>query len=167
MENNTPVTLERQVLALLKKNARMPLSEMADRLNSTEEAVAAAIQTLERERVILGYAPIVAADSASQEVRALIEVKVQPERDSGFDNVAKNLARFSEVEAVRLVSGHYDLHLEVVGRSLQDVAHFVARKLASQDGVKSCQTLFLLKKYKEAGIQTDEEEQHERLKVVP
>jgi DNA-binding Lrp family transcriptional regulator len=160
-------TLERKVLALLKTNARMPSAEIAERLAVAVEDVEAAIKRMEKEGVILGYATVIASDYDRSEVRAIIEVQVQPERDSGFDKISKTLAKFSEVEAVRLVSGHYDLHLEVVGKSLQDVAHFVARKLSSQDGVKSCQTLFLLKKYKEAGLQLDKDEQYERLKVVP
>lgn len=152
---------------MLKTNARMPSAEIAERLASTAAEVDAAIASMEKEGIILGYATVVSSDYDSSEVRAIIEVQVQPERDSGFDKISKTLAKFREVEAVRLVSGHHDLHLEVVGKSLQDVAHFVARKLSSQDGVKSCQTLFLLKKYKEAGLQLDKDEQHERLKVVP
>ena len=163
MSHNDNNTLERKVLALLKTNARMASSEIAERLATTVENVEAAIAKLENDGVILGYAPIIAPDYDNGEVRAIIEVQVQPERDSGIDKISKTLAKFSEVEAVRLVSGHHDLHLEVVGNSLQDVAHFVARKLSSQDGVKSCQTLFLLKKYKEAGLQLDKDEQHVRL----
>ncbi len=161
-------TIESKVLALLKRNARIPVQEMADRLNATAAEVEAVIARLEKERVILGYKPILAAEcDNADEVRAIIEVQVQPERDTGFDQIARRLGRFSEVIAVYLVSGHYDLHLEVVGRSLQEVALFVAKKLATQDGVKSCQTLFLLKKYKEAGITVEKEEHYERLKVTP
>ena len=160
-------TLKRNILALLKRNARMSTQEIADRLNLTAAEVEALIKQLEEEHLILGYTTLTAPDHDANEVRAIIEVQVQPERETGFDKIAQKLAKFSEVVAVYLVSGHYDLHLEVIGHSLQDVAHFVASKLASQDGVKSCATLFLLKKYKEAGIELDKEEQYERLKVVP
>lgn len=156
-----------KVLALLKRNARMPSQEIADRLNITLFEADEIISGLEKNRVVLGYAPLVDADTEPEIVRAIIEVQVQPERDSGFDNIATKLAKFPEVSAVYLVSGHYDLHLEIVGLSLQEVAHFVAVKLSSQPGVKSCQTLFMLKKYKEAGIEFFKEEPYERLKVSP
>ena len=159
--------LDKEILALLKHNARMSNAEIADRLNTTEAKAAAAIAKLEADGQLLGYAAITASETDGDQVRAIIEVQVQPERVNGFNKVARQLAHFDEVVSVYLVSGRYDLHLEVVGRSLQDVAHFVASKLSSQSGVKSCATLFLLKKYKEAGIELDKEEKYERLKVVP
>ncbi len=158
---------QEQVLSLLKRNARMSAQEIADRLNLTPEQVEAVISELENEHVIYGYTPILPADCEVGGVRAIIEVAVQPERENGFDGIAEKLSKFPEVAAVYLVSGHYDLHLEVIGSSLQEVAHFVARKLASQDGVKSCQTLFLLKKYKEAGLAFTKDEPYERLQVTP
>ena len=156
-----------RLLDLLKGNARMPLREMAERLAVTQKAVEAELSALEAEGVVLGYTAVIAPEKEGEQVRALIEVQVQPERDSGFNSVAERLARFDEVVSVYLVSGHYDLHLEVVGRSLQDVAHFVASKLASQPGVRSCATLFLLKKYKEGGFAFEPEQPVERLKVSP
>lgn len=159
--------LKKKVVSLLGRNARMPESEMAGRLGVPEGEVHAAIGELEKDRVIVGYTAVVSEQFVSDEVRAIIEVAIQPERDTGFDNVAERLAHFPEVRSAYLVSGKYDLRLEVVGKSLQDVAAFVAGKLASQDGVKSTATYFLLKKYKEAGIQFAKEEKHERLKIVP
>ncbi len=159
--------LKKEVLSLLKRNARFSAKEMADRLGTSEEEVLATITELENERTIVGYTAIVSDEAESDEVRAIIEVAIQPERDTGFDNVAERLARFPEVRSAYLVSGKYDLRLEVVGNSLQAVASFVAGKLASQDGVKSCATYFLLKKYKESGVQFAREEKHERLKIVP
>jgi len=161
------LSLRNKVLALLKKNARMPLQEMADRLQSTPEAIQSIITELEKENLILGYTAIVNDTEATDEVRAIIEVQVTPERDAGFDNVALRLAQFPEVTAMFLVSGKYDLRLEVVGKSLQDVASFVSGKLACQDGVKSTATYFMLKKYKECGICFTKEEKNERLKIVP
>ena len=158
---------DKKVLALLKRNARISIQEIADRLNAEPAAVTEVISTLEKENVIVGYTAITNNSEEKDEVRAIIEVQVVPERDAGFDNVALRLAQFPEVTALYLVSGKYDLRLEVVGKSLQDVASFVAGKLASQDGVKSTATYFMLKKYKESGICFTKEEKNERLKVVP
>ena len=160
-------TLKKEIVALLEKNARISSQEIADRLNTTAANVEKLIKELEDDKVILGYAAITSDQANRNQVRAIIEVQVQPERDTGFDKVAEKLARFPEVNAVYLVSGTYDLRLEVIGNSLQDVASFVATKLSSQDGVKSTSTSFLLKKYKEAGIEYAQEEKHEHLKVTP
>ncbi|HOG49011.1 MAG TPA: Lrp/AsnC family transcriptional regulator [Lentisphaeria bacterium] len=159
--------LKREIVALLRRNARMSDQEIADRLGSTASTVAGLIQELERDGVIMGYSAIVNEQSDNGEVRAIIEVEVRPERDTGFDIVAERLAKFPEVQSVYLVSGRYDLRLEVAGHSLQEIASFVSGKLAPQDGVKSTATYFLLKKYKEAGVQFSKDEKHERLKIVP
>lgn len=164
MENSK---LRKEIVALLARDARMAYSEIAGRLNTSEDFVKATVAQLEKEHIIVGYTAIVSDEAIANDVRAIIEVEVQPERDTGFDNVAEKLAQFPEVRSVYLVSGRYDLRLEVVGRSLQDVASFVSGKLASQDGVKSTATYFLLKKYKESGVQFTKEEKHERLKIVP
>jgi DNA-binding Lrp family transcriptional regulator len=160
--------LKQDILRLLRRNARAPEQEIADRLNIEPADVKALIAELEADRQLLGYSAVI-ADGALQdrEVSAIIEVEVQPERDTGFDRIAENLCRFPEVRSACLVSGRYDLRLHVVGQSLQDVAHFVASKLASQPGVRATATHFMLKTYKEAGIQFHEEEEYERLKVVP
>lgn len=157
----------KNILALLKRNARISCKEISERLNIEVNEVTQIIKEMEDEQLILGYAAIVSPENGENEVRAIIEVQVQPERDTGFDNIARRLARFPEVVSVHLVSGSYDLRLELTGKSLQDIANFVAGKLSSQDGVKSTATLFLLKKYKEAGIEFTKEEKHERLKIVP
>lgn len=159
--------LQKDTLALLRQNARISTQEIADRLSSKVEIVAALIKKMEEERLILGYTAIVAQEAQQDEVRAIIEVQVHPERDTGFDNIARKISSFPEVVAVHLVSGLYDLRLEIVGNSLQDVASFVASKLSSQDGVQSTATHFILKKYKEAGLELDKDEQHERLKIAP
>lgn len=159
--------LRKEVIALLKRNARMPEDEMADRLGVAKDDVAAVIVDLEKEHIVLGYAAIVSEQAMKDEVRAIIEVEVQPERDTGFDIIAEKLAKFPEVTSVYLVSGKYDLQLEVAGKSLQDVASFVSGKLACQDGVKATSTYFLLKKYKESGVKFSKEEKNERLKIVP
>ena len=128
------------------------------------QEVSQAIEEMERQGTILGYTTLLGNEEERQ-TRAIIEVQIQPERDSGFDAIAQRICKFEEVVSAYLVSGRYDLHLEVVGNSLQEVAHFVASKLSTQPGVKSCATLFLLKKYKEAGIEFQKEEGYERLQV--
>jgi len=160
--------LKQDILRLLRQNARIPDREIADRLPGRTAAGGARIAQMESDREVLGYSAVI-ADGAllDGEVSAIIEVEVQPERDGGFDRIAANLSRFPEVRSVYLVSGRYDLRLSVIGHSLQDVAHFVASKLASQPGVRSTATHFMLKTYKEAGIQFHEDEDYERLKVVP
>ena len=152
------------ILALLKRDARIPVQEIADRLVLQPQEVSQAIEEMERQGTILGYTTLLGNEEERQ-TRAIIEVQIQPERDSGFDAIAQRICKFEEVVSAYLVSGRYDLHLEVVGNSLQEVAHFVASKLSTQPGVKSCATLFLLKKYKEAGIEFQKEEGYERLQI--
>lgn len=152
------------ILALLKRDARIPVQEIADRLVLQPQEISQAIEEMERQGTILGYTTLLGNEEERQ-TRAIIEVQIQPERDSGFDAIAQRICKFEEVVSAYLVSGRYDLHLEVVGNSLQEVAHFVASKLSTQPGVKSCATLFLLKKYKEAGIKFQKEEGYERLQV--
>lgn len=152
------------ILALLKRDARIPVQEIADRLVLQPQEVSQAIEEMERQGTILGYTTLLGNEEERQ-TRAIIEVQIQPERDSGFDAIAQRICKFEEVVSAYLVSGRYDLHLEVVSNSLQEVAHFVASKLSTQPGVKSCATLFLLKKYKEAGIEFQKEEGYERLQV--
>ena len=161
-------TLRQELIRLLRVNARMPESEMADRLRVSVETVQQTIAEMEQEGIIMGYGTLVNEEKLDgTSVRAIIEVEVQPERDGGFDRVARLISRFSEVKAVYLVSGRYDLRLEVVGESLQEVASFVASKLAPLQGIKSSDSHFLLKKYKEAGFKLHEEEEYERLPIVP
>ncbi len=164
----TEQILKQEILRLLRKNARMSCREIAERLQIDQAAAEAAIKELENDRTITGYSVLVNEEKvANPPVRALIEVDVIPERDGGFDYVARRISKFPEVISVQLLSGSYDLSLEVVGTSLQEVAYFVASKLSAMEGVKATRTHFLLKKYKQAGFVLQEEEGYERLKVVP
>ena len=119
------------ILALLKRDARIPVQEIADRLMLQPQEVSQAIEEMERQGTILGYTTLLGNEEERQ-TRAIIEVQIQPERDSGFDAIAQRICKFEEVVSAYLVSGRYDLHLEVVGNSLQEVAHFVASKLSTQ-----------------------------------
>lgn len=161
-------TEREQILALLQQNARLTSTEIADRLALEVEVVEAIIAAAEADRSICGYYTALAEDALSDNrVRAVIEVEVNPERDSGFDSTAKRLAKFPEVTDVLLVSGSYDLQLIVEGENLQDVANFVSSKLAPLQGIRATRTHFMLKKYKEAGFILEDDEDYERLSVTP
>lgn len=157
-----------QIVQLLRENARIDNGEIAERLGMSREDVDSLIKDMEKDRTIFGYSTIVNEENLGEDtVHAIIEVEVAPERDAGFDRVARFISGFPEVRTVQLLSGGYDLSLEVTGDSLQDVAFFVASKLSLIAGVRSTRTHFLLKKYKEAGFVRHEEEEYERLKVAP
>ena len=122
----------------------------------------------EQDKIILGYKAVINDDKIDSDlVKAVIEVKVQPEREGGFDRIAKRIARFDEVTSLFLMSGGYDLLIFVEGRSLREVAQFVAEKLATLEGVTSTGTHFMLKTYKEQGVEMEGGEDFEPLKVSP
>lgn len=160
--------MDKELLRLLQENARLSDRAIARRLGRKEQAVAAAIAAMEKSGLIRGYRALLDPNRrADAGVQALIEVKVRPEREGGFDRIAQRVAKFPEVVSVYLVSGGFDLELEVRGRTLQEVAAFVSSKLATIDGVTSTTTHFLLKKYKENSVCFADDEQYERLKVSP
>lgn len=160
--------MQSRILRLLSENARLTAKEIAERLNKEEKNIAKIIKQLENEHIIKGYRAIIDESALSSNlVKAIIEVKVRPEREGGFNNIAKRLSKFSEVTSLYLVSGGFDLLLEVQGGTLQEVADFVSSKLSTIDGVTSTSTHFLLKKYKESGKILTEEDEYERLKVTP
>lgn len=160
--------MKAKILNLLTEDARMSLAEIAKRVGATPEEVKTAILSLEDEGVIRGYKVILnESDLGISKVRALIEVKVTPRRDGGFDQVAQRIARYPEVTDLYLISGGFDLLLMVEGDSLQDIASFVSAKLSTIDGVISTSTGFMLKKYKESGRIMQNDEEYERLKVCP
>lgn len=151
------------LLNLLKQNARLTNAQLADMLGTSEPEVAAEIADLEKRGVICGYTAIVNEELAnSTEVEALIELRVTPKHDTGFDDVAKTIMMYDEVESVSLMSGKYDLVLTVKGRSLKEVAMFVSQRLSAMDGVLATATSFVLKRYKEKNVLIDEEEHDER-----
>lgn len=156
------------ILRILHKNARLSPEEIAEMVDSDTESVKKIIEELESEKVIRGYQAVIDESLLPESnVKAIIEVKIQPQRDGGFDNIAKRLANFAEVNSLYLVSGGYDLELEIQGKSLQEVAGFVSSKLATLEGVTSTATHFILKKYKESGRIFEDEDEYERLKVSP
>ncbi len=157
-----------EILKLLSKDARISYDEIAARLNCQVSEVENMIKQLEADNVIKGYHTIINDNYLDHGlVRAIIEVKVTPQPNDGFDKIARRIAKFPEVTKLCLVSGNYDLQLEIEGRSLQEIAAFVAKKLSTIDHVISTSTLFLLKKYKEAGKIFESDEQYERLTITP
>jgi DNA-binding Lrp family transcriptional regulator len=156
------------LIRLLRRNAAIPRSDLALQLGVTEEALAARIGTLEEEGTILGYQAVINLEKCEPDaVTAVIEVRVTPEREGGFDRIANRIARFEEVEGVYLMSGGHDLLVIVEGHNFREVASFVADKLSTIDAVQSCSTHFRLKTYKENGRIHSPEEAPDRLPVAP
>jgi len=160
--------LETALLDLLREDCRLPLEKMAVMTGESLETVAQAITDLEKRRVILRYSPVINWDLTDRErVEAMIEVKVTPQRDMGFDAVARRIYRFDEVKSVYLMSGSYDLLVLVEAPTLKELAAFVASKLSPLEMVTGTATSFVLKRYKEEGIVFEGEESDHRLVISP
>ena len=160
--------MERRILEILEQDARTSAARIAVLLNEPEEAVAAAIAQMEHAGVIRRYKTVIDWEKAGRErVFAFIDVRVTPSRGVGFDDVAARIYRYPEVHSVYLVSGDFDLRVVVWGKSMQEVAFFVAEKLAPLEGVLSTRTSFLLKKYKDDGDIFEDESSDERLAITP
>jgi len=156
------------LLKLLKENAALRPSQLAAMLNMSESDVAEKIKAYETDQVILGYRTILNEEKLGLEVvRAVIEVKLTPERGGGFDRFAERIAKYTEVASCYLMSGAYDLLVVVEGTSLRQVAEFVSEKLATIQGVISTSTHFMLKPYKEQGVLMNRESNDGRLAVSP
>ena len=139
-----------KLLQLLEEDCTLTREQLAAMANMTVEEVEAAIKKYEEEKVILGYQAIVDWNTTDREaVTALIEVKVIPQREEGFDRIAERIYQYDEVEALYLMSGAFDFTVIISGRTLREVASFVSDRLAPLEGVTSTATHFILKKYKE------------------
>ena len=156
------------LLQILKERGRLPAAELAKLTGKSESEVEKAVRRFESDRVILGYQAILDSDKTGHGgVRAVIEVKITPERDGGFDRIAARVARYPEVVSCQLMSGGYDLLIVVEGSDLKRVAGFVAEKLSTIQGVISTATHFQLKTYKEAGVLFLQDDKAERLSISP
>ncbi|MBN8710918.1 MAG: AsnC family transcriptional regulator [Verrucomicrobia bacterium 61-8] len=156
------------LIDILQKNALTPREDIARMLDLSVEQVQAEIARLEKEGIILGYQAIVNHNKwDTDSVTAVIEVKITPERDGGFDRIAARIAKFEEVQACYLMSGGYDLLIVLEARNLRAVAAFVAEKLSTVEAVQSTATHFRLKTYKENGAFHQVELTPERLAVTP
>ena len=139
-----------KLLQLLEEDCTLTNEQLAAMANMTVEEVKAAVKKYEEEKVILGYQAIVDWNTTDREdVTALIEVKVIPQREEGFDRIAERIYQYDEVEALYLMSGAFDFTVIISGRTLREVASFVSDRLAPLEGVTSTATHFILKKYKE------------------
>lgn len=156
------------LLKLLRNDASLTPAQIAARLNLGEAEVETKIKEMESNGVILGYRTVINEEKLEVDiVRAVIEVKITPEREGGFDRLAARIARFDEVHSCYLMSGGYDLMVVVEGTDLKSVSSFVSEKLATIQGVISTVTHFMLKPYKEQGVLMGGEFSDEKLAVSP
>lgn len=156
------------VLDLLNEDCRIPLERMAVMLGMDIKEVAAIIDALEEERIILCYRPVVNWDKAEPNVvEAMIEVKVTPQRDFGFDAIAKRINSFEEVRSLYLMSGNYDLLIQVSAPTLKELAQFVSDRLSPLETVTGTSTSFVLKRYKQDGVVFDASDEDRRLSISP
>ena len=159
--------MKKKLLELIEHNAKLSVEEIAEELKASPNDVVSLIADLEAKKVICGYDTIINWDKVTDEkCNALIEVKVTPQRGTGFDRIADRIARFDEVDSVYLMSGAYDFLVIVNGKSMKEVSSFVFNKLATIDYVNSTATHFVLKKYKDHGIQIQDKPTDKRTNVV-
>ncbi|MBR1858396.1 MAG: Lrp/AsnC family transcriptional regulator [Selenomonadaceae bacterium] len=158
----------RELLELLEKNSRLTTSEIASMLNESEYKVEQDIKRLEKDKIILNYSTLINWEKFGDDtVTAVISINLTPQREVGFDAIAERIYRFDEVRTVYLMSGSFDLLVIIEGKSIKDVANFVATRLATIEGITQTKTHFLLKPYKKDGIIIDDEERDRRLVISP
>ena len=160
--------MREKILAVIEKNSRIDLKDLAALLGEDEAAVAKEIEEMEKENIICGYHTMINWDNTDEEkVVALIEVKVTPQRGMGFDTIAERIYQYSEVTSVYLMSGAYDFMVIVEGKTMQEVARFVSEKLGPMNSVLSTATHFVMIKYKEHGTVMCEKPEDERMLITP
>ncbi len=152
-----------KILQLLENDGRLTAEQLAVLCSTSTEEIKAKVKKLEAEGVILGYKALIDWDQTDREyVSALIELKVAPQRDKGFDRIAEKIYNYPEVQSLYLMSGGFDLMLIIEGKTMKEVAYFVAYKLAPLEDVVSTATHFVLKKYKDKGVIYQAPEKDER-----
>lgn len=161
--------MNNKLISLLRQNARLSNEQLAVMLGITSKEVEKEIQDLENQGVIMGYSAIVNEEKINddEKVTAIIELRVTPQKDCGFEKIAETITAYDEVESLALMAGPYDLSVTVTGRNVKDVAMFVSQRLAPLSGVLSTATHFVLKTYKEKGISISNEEKDERNFFLP
>ena len=160
--------MREKILAIIEKNSRIDLKDLAALLGESEAAVANEIADMEKENIICGYHTMINWDNTGNEkVIALIEVKVTPQRGMGFDKIAERIYQYSEVNSVYLMSGAFDFTVIIEGKTMREVAQFVSEKLSPMDSVLSTATNFVLKKYKDHGTVMYEKPGDERMMITP
>jgi DNA-binding Lrp family transcriptional regulator len=159
---------QKKVLDLLNEDCRIPMEKMAVMLDMDLTELAVVIDGLEKDRVLLCYRPIINWDKTERQlVEAMIEVKVTPQREFGFDAVAKRINSFDEVRSVYLMSGSYDLLVQVAAPTLKELAQFVSERLSPLETVTGTSTSFVLKRYKQDGVIFDASDTDRRLMFSP
>jgi DNA-binding Lrp family transcriptional regulator len=152
------------ILRILEENGRISQEEIAMMTTLSADDVAGRIRALEDARVIRKYTAVINWEKAGNgEVSAIIELKVSPERDFGYDRIAERLSRFNQVKSVRLITGTYDLQLLVSGRNMQEVSRFVSEHVAPMDRIRETATHIIMKPYKENGNILFEQPEAERI----
>ena len=155
--------MEENLNILDKEKGNVSRAKIAQMLGMEEKEVADKIEKMEKENVIVGYKTIVNWDKTDKDVVvALIELRITPQRGEGFDKVAERIYKYPQVKSLYLMSGAYDLAVTIEGKSMKEVALFVAQKLAPMDSIISTATHFVLKKYKEEGIVFEDDEKDTR-----
>ena len=156
--------IREKILRNLEANSRIDLHELSVMLGASDAEVANEIAEMEKEHIICGYTTLINWDNTDKEiVTALIEVKVTPQRGIGFDSIAERVAKFPEVTSVYLMSGGFDFMVLIEGKSMKEIARFVFDKLSTLETVNSTSTHFVLKKYKDHGVDLVEEKTDERM----
>ena len=160
--------MREQILAIIEKNSRISVKELAVILGAEEIDVANELKALEEEGIICGYHTMIDWEKTDLEkVTALIEVRITPQRGQGFDKLAERIYKYPEVNSVYLISGGYDLLVSLEGKSLNQVSSFVSDKLSTLDGVLSTATHFVLKKYKDHGTILGKKYEDTREMITP
>ncbi len=158
--------IREKILRNLEANSRIDLHELSVMLGASDAEVANEIAEMEKEHIICGYTTLINWDNTDKEiVTALIEVKVTPQRGIGFDSIAERVAKFPEVTSVYLMSGGFDFMVLIEGKSMKEIARFVFDKLSTLETVNSTSTHFVLKKYKDHGVDLVETKKDERMLV--
>ncbi|GAB6878102.1 Lrp/AsnC family transcriptional regulator [Halorubrum gandharaense] len=161
---------EREVLDVLARNAREDVTDIAAQTGLDEAAVEEAIAALERDGVVHGYQAVVDWDAVADDegkIRAIAEINVELDRETGYEQVADRIAKFPAVDALHLVSGDYDFAVEVLGDSMHDVSAFISEQVAPMPEVTQTVTHYIMETYKDGGIRFEDDGDDDRLSVSP
>ncbi|GGK76771.1 Lrp/AsnC family transcriptional regulator [Haloarcula sebkhae] len=160
----------REILDLLRENARYTTEDIARLTDYSESEVAEIIEEFEEAGIIRGYQAVVdwnAVESDEERVRATVELNVTLDRETSYDDISERIAKFPEVTSLRLVSGDYDFDLEVEGDSMREVSHFISDKIAPIPEITQTVTHYIMESYKEQGMEFDDHDDDDRLSVSP
>lgn len=160
---------EKEIIEILKEDALVSHATIARLLNISEEEVSETVASLTEKGIIVGYSANINTEKLEDDgpAEAIIGIKVEPKFDFGYDDIAKKIYSFAEVKALYLLSGRYDLAIRVETKTMKDISKFVWEKVAVMESVKSTETLFVMRKYKENGFVFDHNDNQDRLVVTP